>query len=160
MCLFASRSITILSNVELPSSKSEETFFYRGEGEFGRTFVNKVCIGRIERVIYNGFSLADLSQCLFGWASCQSRRRSPVGLHYRCRMWQFPLWPPDSTLLRILFINFHIFPFWSRSFFESITDQESEFSGFIKHLSPDVRKEFSGCHAPHWRESALIGHLL
>ena len=54
-----------MNNVELPSSKSEEKFFYRGE-EVGRTFVNKVSIGGIERLIYAGFSLADLSQCLIG----------------------------------------------------------------------------------------------
>ena len=65
MGLLASRSITIVNNVELPCSKSEEKFFYRGE-EVGRTFVNKVSIGGIERLIYGGFALADLLQCFVG----------------------------------------------------------------------------------------------
>ena len=74
MGLFASRCITTVISVEPPSSKGEEKFFYRGEGEVGRTFINKVSIGGIEGLMYGGFSLADLLQCLMGSASCQLRR--------------------------------------------------------------------------------------
>ena len=45
MGLFASRSRTIVSIVEVPGSKGEEKFLYRGEGEVGRAIVNKVSIG-------------------------------------------------------------------------------------------------------------------
>ena len=66
MSLFDSACRTIVIIVVAPSRKGEEKLFYGGEGEVGMAIENKVSIGGIERLIYAGFSLADLSRCLIG----------------------------------------------------------------------------------------------
>ena len=55
-------------------------------------------------------------------------------------------WPLESILMRFPFPNFHISFFWSRSFFENITDQESGFLNSVAFCPLVPGRTFPGYH--------------
>lgn len=97
-----------------------------------------------------GFSLAELGQCLTGWAACWSRRGS---LSSSCwvllwrRAWELPFLASWLHFNEVS-VYFHIFPFWPRSFSESIANWEPDFSSFISLLPLNVRKDLCCVSCP------------
>ena len=74
---YISGSASLLSWVQVSLTAREGAYFYRGEKEVGRTFINRV----------HGFSLAvslpgkESFFYLLGYMSSQSVRAAPAGVH-------------------------------------------------------------------------------
>lgn len=107
-------SVAMARHMQVPMGHGKENAFIQRKGKLG-----ELCIVNKESMTFHGLN------------SCQERRGTfllPYGFWYSFRAWELPL----SGLL-VLFnwgfslLNFYIFPFWSQSFSESITDQESGF---------------------------------
>ena len=103
----------------------ERKLFYRVEGEIGRgCYWKKSSLDETGSLKYGGFSLAQLWQLwqsLIGWGVARVGEKLPFPASgckvatlparvARSLFWcdlYLPFWPPNSTSVRFLFINFH-----------------------------------------------------
>ena len=130
---------------QVPLHGKGRRMLYRVEKEVGRTIVNKVskafqwlstCQGR-----------TGLSSSCWALLSLQGVRTPPSGL--------------PALLIEVSVFKFFTFPpFWSRSFSESIPDQESGFLVSVAFCPAIPGKIFPGCSVSHCTESVRIGNLL
>ena len=94
----------------------------------------------------------------FHWLSpCQERKG---GLSSSCWAWELPLLVSWLFNWGFCLLILYLFPFWSSSFSESITDQESGFPVSVAFYPSVPGRTFPGGSVSCGKESVQIGNLL